>query len=139
VPVADESLGALGNEASDFFRNLRHRITSVTTEPRSFQLLMQRLGVAVQRGNAACVGNFSCFNRTGRTVLFITLNRCCYLFLCIVYIYLWMLFFLLTKMLHVIYDHGKSICYKQQYRLLVIRYSILRSCMKYLKYNSLFS
>jgi len=55
VPVTVASLGALGDEASDFFRNLGHRITSVTTEPMSFQFLMQRLSVAVQRGNAACV------------------------------------------------------------------------------------
>jgi len=55
VPVAVESLGALGEEASNFFRNLGHRITSVTTEPRSFQFLMQWLSVAVQRGNAACM------------------------------------------------------------------------------------
>jgi len=55
VPGAVESLGALGEEASNFFRNLGHRIKSVTTELRSFQFLMQRLSVAVQRGNAACV------------------------------------------------------------------------------------
>jgi len=50
VPVAVESLGALGEEASDFFRNLGHQITSLTTNPRSFQFLMQRLSVAVQHG-----------------------------------------------------------------------------------------
>jgi hypothetical protein len=55
VPVAVETLGALGEEASAFFRNLGHRIASVTAEPRSFQFMMQRLSVAVQRGNAACV------------------------------------------------------------------------------------
>jgi len=45
VPVAVESLGALGEEASDFFHNLGHQIT----------FLLQRLSVAVQRDNAACV------------------------------------------------------------------------------------
>jgi len=55
VQVAVKSLGALGEEAYDFFCNLGYRITSVTTEPRSFQFLIQRLSVAVQRGNAACV------------------------------------------------------------------------------------
>jgi len=54
VPLAVESRGALSEEASDFC-NLGHRITSVTTESRSFQFLMQWLCVAVQRGNAACV------------------------------------------------------------------------------------
>ena len=55
MPVAVETLGALGEEASTFFRDLEHRIAVVTTEPRSFQFLMQRPSVTVQRGNAACV------------------------------------------------------------------------------------
>jgi len=40
VPVAIESLGVLGEEASDFFSNLGHQITSVTTELRSFEFLI---------------------------------------------------------------------------------------------------
>ena len=55
MPVAVETLGALGEEAFAFFRDLGHRIAAVTSEPRSFQFLMQRLSVTVQRGNAACV------------------------------------------------------------------------------------
>ena len=55
TPVAVETLGALGDEASVFFRDLGHRIAAVTSEPKSFQFLMQRLSVTVQRGNAACV------------------------------------------------------------------------------------
>ena len=55
VPVAVETLGALGEEASAFFSELGHRIAAVTFEPRSHQFLLQRLSVAVQRGNAACV------------------------------------------------------------------------------------
>ena len=54
-PIAVETLGALGEEATDFFRQLGHRITTVTAEQRSHQFLMQRLSVAIQRGNAACV------------------------------------------------------------------------------------
>ena len=53
--MAVETLGALGEDASIFFRDLGHRIAAVTLEPRSYQFLMQRLSVAVQRGNAACV------------------------------------------------------------------------------------
>jgi len=53
--MAVKSLGQLGEEASEFFRNLGHRITSVTTEPRPFQFLMQRPSVAVQWGTAACM------------------------------------------------------------------------------------
>ena len=55
TPIAVESLGALGDEASAFFGDLGRRIASVTAEPRSSQFLMQRLSVALQRGNAACV------------------------------------------------------------------------------------
>lgn len=41
------------DEASAYFRDLGHRITAVTSEPRSLQFLLQRL--SVQCGNAACV------------------------------------------------------------------------------------
>ena len=55
IPVAVETMGVLGDEATAFFRELGRRIAAVTNEPKSFQFLMQRLSVAVQRGNAACV------------------------------------------------------------------------------------
>ena len=55
TPVAVETLGPLGDEASSFFRNIGNRIATVTNEPRSYQFLMQRLSVAIQRGNSACV------------------------------------------------------------------------------------
>ena len=54
-PVAVETMGALGEEASAFFQDLGRRITAVTAEPRSFQFLMQRLSVTLQRSNAACI------------------------------------------------------------------------------------
>ena len=38
-----------------FFHDLGQRIAVVTVEPRSFHFLMQRLSVAIQRGNAACI------------------------------------------------------------------------------------
>jgi len=75
VPVAVESLGALGEEASDFFRNLRHRITSVTTETRSFEFLVQRLSVAVQRGKAA------------RVKLLLSIFCVVHIFICIDYLF----------------------------------------------------
>jgi Reverse transcriptase (RNA-dependent DNA polymerase) len=55
VPVAVETLGALGQEASDFLKDLGGRITAVTKERRAHEFLLQRVSVAVQRGNAACV------------------------------------------------------------------------------------
>ena len=61
TPIAVESLGSVGEEASKFFRDLGNRIASVSNESRSYSFLMQRLSVAIQRGNAACVlGTFPC-------------------------------------------------------------------------------
>ena len=54
-PVAVEAVGALDDETTALFRDIGCRIAAVTGEPRSYQFLMQRLSVAVQRGNAACV------------------------------------------------------------------------------------
>ena len=55
MPIVVESLGALGDCVTDFFQNLSQRISVATGEPRSSQFLFQRLSVAIQRGNAACV------------------------------------------------------------------------------------
>ena len=55
TPLAVETLGALGEEASVFFRELGQRNATDTGEPRSCQFLLQRLSVIVQRGNAACI------------------------------------------------------------------------------------
>ena len=54
-PIAVETLGALGDCATEFFQNLGQRISVATGEPQSSQFLFQRLSVAIQRGNAACV------------------------------------------------------------------------------------
>jgi hypothetical protein len=45
----------MGDEASNFFRDLGRRIADVSREPRSYQFLMQRISVTIQRGNAACI------------------------------------------------------------------------------------
>ena len=55
VPVAIETIGAHGPEAKLFFRELARRVASVNNEPLSHQFLMQRLAVAIQRGNASAV------------------------------------------------------------------------------------
>jgi len=47
--------GAVAESALDFLQELGRRIASSTAEPRLFSFLMQRLSVAVQRGNAVCV------------------------------------------------------------------------------------
>ena len=73
TPIAVETIGALGEEASTFFRDLGRRITAVTTEPRSLQFLLQQLSVTIQRGNTACVlGNVpSSFFATRRIFLYL--------------------------------------------------------------------
>jgi len=55
VPVAVETLGAFGEETNDFIHELGRRIMTVTEERRATEFLIQRLSVAVQRGNAASV------------------------------------------------------------------------------------
>ena len=55
IPIAVETIGALGDEASAFFKDLCKRIERVSSEPRSEQFIMQTLSVTIQRGNAACI------------------------------------------------------------------------------------
>ena len=55
IPIAVETIGALGDEASAFFKDSSKRIERVTSEPRSEQFIMQTLSITIQRGNAACI------------------------------------------------------------------------------------
>ena len=48
-------MGALGDEAVDFIHKLGRRVVSVSGEKRATEFLLQRLSVAIQRGNAASV------------------------------------------------------------------------------------
>jgi len=57
--TAVETLGAVGESAMDFFRQLGRRIATTTAETSSFAFLMQRLSVVIQRGNAVCVAGTS--------------------------------------------------------------------------------
>ena len=54
-PVAVETLGGLGDETLAFIREVGRRISEVTSDHRATQFLRQRLAVAVQIGNAACI------------------------------------------------------------------------------------
>jgi hypothetical protein len=54
-PIAIETLGALGSGAVEFFNDLGRRMRTVTQDTRAGMFLMQRLSVAIQRGNAACI------------------------------------------------------------------------------------
>ena len=55
VPVTIETAGVFGPETMDFIRELDRRLQLVYADHNSFAYLIQRLSVAVQRGNAASV------------------------------------------------------------------------------------
>ena len=54
-PVAVETSGSFGPETFAFLKELGRRVRRATGEMRSFPFLIQRLAVAIQRGNCACV------------------------------------------------------------------------------------
>ena len=53
-PLAIETLGGIGDSSWAFLRTFGQRIQEQTGEKRSFACL-QRLSIAVQRGNAVCI------------------------------------------------------------------------------------
>ena len=55
IPIAVETLGAFGTQARTFFREVARRVSLATDDPLAHQFLVQRISVAVQRGNAAAV------------------------------------------------------------------------------------
>ena len=54
-PVAIETLGGIGASSWQFLKDLAKKIESQCHHKNSFAFLRQRLSIAVQRGNAACV------------------------------------------------------------------------------------
>ena len=50
-----ETLGSYGESADAFIRELGRRIAVITGEKRATDFLRQRISVAIQRGNAACI------------------------------------------------------------------------------------
>ena len=55
TPVAIETLGVFGPQTATFLKDLGHRLAQVTGDKKSTTYLLQRLSVAVQRGNVASV------------------------------------------------------------------------------------
>ena len=55
VPVAIETTGVFGPETMEFLREMGRRLQLVSADHNSTTYLIQRLSVAVQRGNAASV------------------------------------------------------------------------------------
>ena len=54
-PIALETLGGIGQLTLPFLRRLGSIITERSGDRRETSFLRQRLGVAIQRGNAACI------------------------------------------------------------------------------------
>jgi len=52
VPVAVESMGPLGQEASEFLTDLGRRLSVITDDARETSHLFQRVSVLIQRYNA---------------------------------------------------------------------------------------
>ena len=55
IPLACEVTGNWCSEAIDFLHELGDRISAVTGDRRESTFLFQRLSVALQKGNAACI------------------------------------------------------------------------------------
>ena len=55
APIAIETLGAMGPNTVAFVRDLSKRLITTSGDARAGQYFRQRLGMAVQRGNAAAV------------------------------------------------------------------------------------
>jgi hypothetical protein len=55
VPVAVETFGAWASESLCFLRELGSRVVVATEEKRASMFLLQRMSLAVQRGNVASI------------------------------------------------------------------------------------
>jgi len=77
VPLAVETLGALGEEAATFFQDIGRRIAVVAGQPRSTQFLFQRLSIAIQRGNAASVVGTASSDGCPDDVFYLSCSKFC--------------------------------------------------------------
>ena len=59
-PLAFETMGPINSVGLEFIRDLGHRISRVTDDPRETSFLFQRLSVAIQRFNAVVFSNSFC-------------------------------------------------------------------------------
>lgn len=55
TPIAFESLGCMGPETKTFIEKLGSLIRAASGESRSTDYLLQKISIAIQRGNAACI------------------------------------------------------------------------------------
>ncbi len=55
TPIAFESLGSCGVETKNFLVRLGKLMKKASGEARSLDYLFQKVSIAIQRGNAACI------------------------------------------------------------------------------------
>ena len=55
IPIAIETLGPMGPQAKMFLLELGRRLRQQTGEPRSTSYLLQRISMAIQKGNAVAM------------------------------------------------------------------------------------
>ena len=55
IPIAYETSGVVSPLSLIFLKELGHRLSATTCDTESYSYLLQRLSVAVQRGNAASI------------------------------------------------------------------------------------
>ena len=55
TPIVYETSGVVGPLSQIFLKELGHRLSATTGDTKSYSYLLQRLSVAVQRGNAASI------------------------------------------------------------------------------------
>jgi len=55
TPLAFESLGSMGPETKIFIDLLGSKMRNASGESRSKDYLLQKISIAIQRGNAACI------------------------------------------------------------------------------------
>ena len=57
IPITVETLGTMGASATAFVKDLSNRLITATGDRRAGHYFRQRLGLAVQRGNALSIMN----------------------------------------------------------------------------------
>lgn len=62
TPLAFETFGSVGPETEVFLKKLGKLMKKNTGEPRSLDFLLQRISIAIQRGNAICIKGTFCDN-----------------------------------------------------------------------------
>lgn len=60
TPLAFETFGSIGPETEVFLKKLGKLMKRSTGEPRSLDFLLQRISIAIQRGNATSIRNSYC-------------------------------------------------------------------------------